>query len=228
MNGLAESVAATGGHRSSAAAFMNDRDGRFGMFAGIIKGVGRVAAVEERGGDRRIVIDTRDVALGVIEPGASIAMNGVCLTATESDQESFAADVSGATLSATTLGVLAAGSPVNLEPSLRLGEPLDGHLVSGHVDGVGRVVEVRSDARSTILAIELPAGLARFVARKGSVAVDGVSLTVNAVDGARFEVNVIPATLERTIIGSYRAGSAVNIEVDIIARYLDRLRGEDG
>jgi riboflavin synthase len=198
------------------------------MFSGIVKGIGRVAAVEEQAGDRRIVVDIRAVALGELEPGASIAVNGVCLTATECDGESFAADVSGATLLATTLGVLAAGSPVNLEPSLRLGDPLDGHLVSGHVDGIGRVVEVGRDARSTTLAIELPAVLVRFVARKGSVAVDGVSLTVNAVDGARFEVNVIPATLERTIIGSYRAGSAVNIEVDIIARYLDRLRGEDG
>ncbi len=198
------------------------------MFSGVVKGIGRIALADRRtGGDRHVVIDTQGVDLHGLEPGASVAVNGVCLTATHCDSHSFAADVSNATLAATTLGALEAESAVNLEPSLRMGDALDGHLVSGHVDGVGHVIALRQDARSVAVTIELPAGLARFVARKGSVAVDGVSLTVNDVDGGRFTVNVVPATLQRTIIASYAPGSTVNIEVDIIARYLDRLRTAD-
>jgi riboflavin synthase len=194
------------------------------MFSGIVKGVGRVSALDEIGGDRRLVIDFSGIELGPLQPGDSVAVNGVCLTATTCDQATFSADVSNATLAATTLGSLATGAAVNLEPSLRLGDSLDGHLVSGHVDGVGRVLKRQQDARSVVFTMELPAPLARFVAQKGSVAVDGVSLTVNAVDNNRFTVNVIPATMERTIIANYVVGGAVNIEVDIIARYLDRLR----
>ncbi len=194
------------------------------MFSGIVKGAGRVASLEELGGDRRLVIDYRGVELGPVQPGASVAVNGVCLTATRCDASSFTADVSNATLAATTLGSLPSGAPVNLEPSLRLGDSLDGHLVSGHVDGVARILRRQPDARSVAFTIELPAPLARFVALKGSVAVDGVSLTVNEVGSGQFTVNVIPATMERTIIASYVVGGTVNIEVDIIARYLDRLR----
>ncbi len=198
------------------------------MFSGIVKGIGRIAVAERRtGGDCHVVIDTQGSGLHDLEPGASVAVNGVCLTATRCDGGSFAADVSNVTLAATTLGALGAGAAVNLEPSLRMGDALDGHLVSGHVDGVGRVLGLHPDARSVAVTIGLPDGLARFVAQKGSVAVDGVSLTVNDVEGGRFTVNVVPATLQRTIIASYAPGSTVNIEVDIIARYLDRLRTAD-
>lgn len=193
------------------------------MFSGIVKGVGRIVEQADAGGDRRIVIDTAGVVGRALEPGASIAVNGCCLTVTSSDGDRFSADVSGETLAVTTFAALAAGAPVNLEPSLRVGDALDGHWVTGHVDGFGRVARLEAAARSVTLAVELPAGLARYVAHKGSVTVDGVSLTVNTVDAHGFEVNVIPATLERTIIAGYRPGTAVNIEVDIIARYLERL-----
>src|SRR5690606_7050945 len=161
---------------------------------------------------------------GALEIGASIAVNGACLTAIELGADRFAADVSAATLAVTTLGRLEAGARVNLEPSLKLGDPLDGHLVLGHVDGVGRVTAVRSDGRSRVIEIEVPPGLERYVARKGSIAVDGVSLTVNAVDGRRFEVNVVPHTAAVTIIGEYAPGTAVNIEADLLARYVARLQ----
>ncbi|HEY8518672.1 MAG TPA: riboflavin synthase [Gammaproteobacteria bacterium] len=194
------------------------------MFSGIVKGVGKVLEAHAAGSDRRLVIGTAGVPLGPLEPGASVAVNGVCLTATECAPDRFAADVSAATAAVTTLGALGAGAAVNLEPSLRVGDPLDGHLVLGHVDGVGRVAAVRRAGASLALEIELPPGLEPFVAVKGSIAVDGVSLTVNAVDGRRFAVNVIPHTAAVTVIGTYTHGTAVNIEVDLIARYLARLR----
>ncbi len=195
------------------------------MFAGIVRGVGRIVEIEDTGGDRRVVIAHAGVPIPAPEIGASIMVNGVCLTATHSGGGQFEADVSRETLAATTFGGYAAGTAVNLESSLRLGDPIDGHLVSGHVDAVGRVVGLAPAARSTTLTIELPAALARFVAAKGSIAVDGVSLTVNRVDGARFEVNVIPHTREATIIGGYTLGTAVNIEVDMLARYVERRVG---
>jgi riboflavin synthase len=147
----------------------------------------------------------------------------VCLTAVAATAQAFTADVSAATLAVTTLGRLAAGARVNLEPPLRAGDPLDGHIVTGHVDGVGEVVALEPAGGSTRLVIEVPAALARYIAAKGSVAVDGVSLTVNAVQGAQFEVNIIPHTQIATVIGEYRRGTAVNIEVDMVARYLERL-----
>lgn len=194
------------------------------MFSGIVKGVGLVVERTDFGADRRLVIGTAGVSLGALEIGASIAVNGACLTAIELGADWFAADVSAATLAVTTLGRLEAGARVNLEPSLKLGDPLDGHLVLGHVDGVGRVTAVRSDGRSRVIEIEVPDGLERYVARKGSIAVDGVSLTVNAVDGRRFEVNVVPHTAAVTIIGEYAPGTAVNIEADLLARYVARLQ----
>lgn len=194
------------------------------MFSGIVKGVGLVVERTDFGADRRLVIGTAGVSLGALEIGASIAVNGACLTAIELGADRFAADVSAATLAVTTLGQLEAGARVNLEPSLKLGDPLDGHLVLGHVDGVGRVTAVRSDGRSRVIEIEVPDGLERYVARKGSIAVDGVSLTVNAVDGRRFEVNVVPHTAAVTIIGEYAPGTAVNIEADLLARYVARLQ----
>jgi len=149
----------------------------------------------------------------------------VCLTAIEVGPGRFAADVSGETLTVTTLGHLAAGTRVNLEPPLKAGDPLDGHIVTGHVDGIGRVVAFEPAGRSRRLVVEVPPALARYLAQKGSVAVDGVSLTVNGVRGRQFEVNVIPHTLTVTTIGEYAPGTAVNIEVDMIARYVERLLG---
>ncbi len=197
------------------------------MFGGIVKGRGRVLASVGLGGDRRLTIDTRDVDLPSLKTGGSIAVNGVCLTAADCGNGRFAADVSRETLSATTLGELSIGDPVNLEGALRLNDTVDGHLVTGHVDGIGRVVGVEPDARSTGLRISVDGSLMRYIARKGSVAVDGVSLTVNAVDEDAFEVNIVPHTGEVTVISGYRPGRAVNIEVDIVARYLERLRTVD-
>jgi riboflavin synthase len=193
------------------------------MFSGIIRSVGRIEAVREMGGDCQFTIGVGELDLDAIGRGDSVAVNGVCLTAVEKTATAFLADVSGETLRVTTLGGLAAGDPVNLEPSLALGDKLDGHLVSGHVDGVGQVAGIQDMERSVQLAISVPEALARYVARKGSVAVDGVSLTVNSVSGARFEVNIVPHTQTATIISGYQAGTAVNIEVDLIARYLERL-----
>jgi riboflavin synthase len=193
------------------------------MFTGIIQSVGEVLSLEPRGGDVRITLATGKLLTSGVVLGDSIAVNGVCLTAVDLGSGRFAADVSRETLSLTTLGALRTGSPVNLEKALTLSTPLGGHLVSGHVDGVGEVVERREDARSWRLAIQAPAELARYIAHKGSIAVDGVSLTVNLVQGARFELNIVPHTLEETIIRHYGAGTRVNLEVDLIARYLERL-----
>jgi riboflavin synthase len=197
------------------------------MFSGIVKGIGEVLAVDERGGDRRLVIGIARTGLRPPALGASIAVNGACLTAAAVGADRFEADVSRETLAVTTLGLLAPGAPVNLEPSLALGDPLDGHLVSGHVDGVARVALVEPAARSLVVAIDLPPGLARYVARKGSIAVDGVSLTVNDVAGDRFNVNIVPHTRDATIIAHYRPGTPVNVEIDMLARYVERMLGSD-
>jgi riboflavin synthase len=175
------------------------------------------------GGDARFVIETGGAGIGPLAVGGSIAVNGVCLTAVAVAPDRFTADVSAATLAVTTLGRLGPGSRVNLEPPLKAGDPLDGHIVTGHVDGVGEVRSVEPVGGSKRIVIGVPAPLARYIAAKGSVAVDGVSLTVNGVAGAEFEVNVIPHTQTVTVIGQYERGTAVNIEVDMLARYLERL-----
>jgi riboflavin synthase len=193
------------------------------MFTGIIQTVGKVKQLEARGGDVRIRIDTGALDIDTLGIGDSIAVNGCCLTIVGKHQDGFDADASTETLDLTTLGTLKPGSPVNLETALTLATPLGGHLVSGHVDGIGMVRERHDDARSVRFSIELPADLARYVAKKGSICVDGVSLTVNAVTAALFEVNIIPHTLEHTVIGKYAAGTRVNIEVDLVARYLERM-----
>lgn len=193
------------------------------MFTGIVEAVGKVVSVETRGGDRRLHVDGGALGLGDAQIGESIAISGVCLTVVALDGQVFVADVSLETLACTTLGALAAGDRVNLERALLPTTRLGGHLVSGHVDGVGEVRRITDAARSREIMIAAPAALARYIAAKGSVCVDGVSLTVNAVDGAAFTVNIIPHTWERTIIGAWRTGSRVNIEVDVIARYLERL-----
>jgi riboflavin synthase len=193
------------------------------MFTGIIQAVGSCRSLEPRGGDVRITLSTGKLDMHGVVPGDSIAVNGVCLTAVVIDGPAFAADVSRETLALTTLGDLRTGSRVNLEKALTLATPLGGHLVSGHVDGVGEVLERRQDARSWRLRIQAPAELARYIAHKGSIGVDGTSLTVNAVRGRVFDLNIVPHTIEETIIGDYAAGTRVNLEVDLLARYLERL-----
>ena len=197
------------------------------MFSGIVTATGRLLRREELAGDRRLTIGIGDAVLPRLSPGCSIAVNGVCLTMVSGGGGQFSADVSLETLAGTTLGGLRDGDPVNLEGALRLDDTVDGHLVTGHVDGVGHVVRVEPEARSVRLRIAVDDPLMRYVARKGSVAVDGVSLTVNAVDSGEFEVNIVPHTREITIISGYRSGTAVNIEVDIVARYLERLAAAD-
>ena len=196
------------------------------MFTGIVEDVGRVQACESRGGDMRLAILCQRLDLSGTRVGDSLCVQGCCLTVTALEGRSFAADVSRETLALTTLGELTVGALVNLEPALRAGQALGGHLVSGHVDGVGRVSAVSEDARSRRLMIEAPPELARYLARKGSVTVDGVSLTVNSVDGAGFGVNIIPHTLSSTTLGELAIGAGVNLEVDLVARYLERLIGE--
>ncbi len=193
------------------------------MFTGIIEAVGQVAELRQRGGDVRLQVRTGKLDLGDVAQGDSIAVNGVCLTAVELPGDGFVADVSRETLSLTSLGQLEPGSRVNLEKALTLATRLGGHLVSGHVDGLGCVIERHDDARSVRFTIEAPPDLARYIAHKGSITVDGVSLTVNAVNGRRFELNIVPHTLQETIMGGYAAGRRVNLEVDLVARYLERL-----
>ncbi|MEM1188947.1 MAG: riboflavin synthase [Pseudomonadota bacterium] len=193
------------------------------MFTGIIQAVGTVAAMEPRGGDLRLRIHTGKLPLADVAIGDSIATSGVCLTVTDLPGDGFWADVSNETLSLTTLGTLAQGSRVNLEKSLTPNAPLGGHIVSGHVDGLGEVVSLSEDGRSWRFTLRAPDELARYIAGKGSICVDGTSLTVNAVDGPRFELNIIPQTMAETVFGDYRPGKRVNLEVDVIARYLERL-----
>ena len=193
------------------------------MFTGIIQDTGTVAALTARGGDVRLAIRVGRFDLSKTAIGDSICVQGCCVTAVSVTGDSFEADLSRETLSLTTLGKLAVGAPVNLEPALRAGDSLGGHLVSGHVDGVATVISQTTDARSTRLVIEVPSELARFIARKGSVAVDGVSLTVNEVEGMRFGVNLIPHTRDVTTLRNLVPGAAVNLEIDQVARYVERL-----
>ncbi len=193
------------------------------MFTGIIHSVGRVLRLEPRSGDMRLQVDAGALDLADVALGDSIAVAGVCLTAIALDAGSFAADVSLETLAHTTLGTLKPGDAVNLEKALRLADRLGGHLVAGHVDGVGRVVSVRPDARSQRWVFAAPAALARYIAAKGSICVDGTSLTVNEVEDAQFGVNLIPHTIAQTTFATRRPGDAVNLEVDLIARYVERM-----
>jgi riboflavin synthase len=193
------------------------------MFTGIIVATGRLAALTEKNGDLELGIDAGELDLGPIALGDSISVQGACLTVTRKEASVFFADVSRETLLKTTLGTLKQGSRVNLEPSLKVGDPLGGHLVSGHVDAVGRLLDVVADARSWRLSFDVPEPLARFIAPKGSVCLNGVSLTVNDVRGSAFDVNIIPHTHRATTLGDLRPGDGVNVEIDVIARYLDRL-----
>jgi riboflavin synthase len=192
------------------------------MFTGIVQGVGTVIEIPAHGGER-LVIDAGALELADVAIGDSICVSGVCLTAVTIDGARFSADVSVETLSRTTIGMLKSGDCINLEKSLRLADRLGGHLVAGHVDGVGRVLAIEDDARSQRWQFEVPDGLSRYVAEKGSVCIDGVSLTVNAVAGRRFNANLIPHTIVATTFARKRVGDAVNVEVDLIARYVERL-----
>ncbi len=193
------------------------------MFTGIVEAVGSIRRREERDGDLRLLIDAAALDLDRATPGDSVAVNGVCLTAVDFADRCFAADVSRETLDKTSLGGLDAGDPVNLETALTLERALGGHLVSGHVDGLATLIELEAVARSVRYRFEIDPVLQRYVAVKGSVTLDGVSLTVNSVDGNRFDVNVVPHTQAQTIFRFYEVGSRVNIEVDLLARYLERL-----
>jgi riboflavin synthase len=193
------------------------------MFTGIIEAVGRLGSAETRDGDLRLRIEAGGLDLSDARLGESIAVSGVCLTVVAFDATGFSADVSNETLSLTTLGRLSAGAAVNLERALRASDRLGGHLVSGHVDGLGRVQRRWPDARSERWRFTAPSGLLRYVAAKGSICVDGVSLTVNAVDHEGFEVNLVPHTLQHTAFGATADGAEVNLEVDVIARYVERL-----
>ena len=193
------------------------------MFTGIIQDVGRIQLRDMRDGDMRLTIAVDRLNLARVAVGDSICVQGVCLTVAALTERSFSADVSRETLSLTTLGELEHLAAVNLEPALRAGDALGGHLVSGHVDGVATVIAVAIDARSSRLTVQAPADLARYIARKGSVTLDGVSLTVNDVEMTRFGINLIPHTLAVTTLGRLTSGARLNLETDQIARYVERL-----
>ena len=193
------------------------------MFTGIIQSIGEIAAIETNGDDARIRVLTNKLDLEDVQLGDSIAVNGVCLTAVELPGDGFWADVSGETLSVTTFKSLTVDTKANLEKALIPTTRLGGHLVSGHVDGIGKIVERYNDGRSVRFHIQTPDDMAKYVAEKGSICVDGISLTVNAVKGAVFELNIVPHTLQETTMGQFKVGTEVNLEVDIIARYLERL-----
>lgn len=198
------------------------------MFTGIVEAVGEIAACEPRGGDVRLRVNTNNLELAGLQLGDSISTNGVCLTVVELPGDGYVADVSAETLAMTTIGDWSLGTPVNLERALTPQTRMGGHMVSGHVDGVGEVVSRHPDARSERFRIRAPRELAKYIAHKGSITVDGTSLTVNRVEGAEFELNIVPHTLEKTVIGTYKPGTRVNLEVDLIARYLERLLLGDG
>ncbi len=192
------------------------------MFTGIISAVGKISAIDRRDDQATLSFSTGALDLSAAKLGDSIAVNGACLTVIELTADGFSADLSRETLECTTFGELAPGSAVNFEAALRLGDSLDGHMVTGHVDGIGTVRSVRDDGESLRLKVEAPAALARYIARKGSVCIDGVSLTVNSVDAMNFRVMIVPHTQTHTVIANYAPGTRVNLEVDLIARYLER------
>jgi riboflavin synthase len=193
------------------------------MFTGIIAAIGKVESVQPSGGDLRIKVSTEKLDLSDVSLGDSIAVNGVCLTVVEMTEAGVSFDVSNETLDRTSLGQATESYQVNLEKALAVGDRLGGHMVSGHVDGLGKVIQMESSARSVRFRIEVPANLERYVAEKGSICIDGVSLTVNSVGPGWFEVNIIPHTMQETVISDYKEGTEVNLEVDLIARYLERL-----
>ena len=198
------------------------------MFTGIIESVGRIKKIEPVGGDMRLSVDAGSLDMNDVQLGDSIAVNGVCLTAIEFDSHSFAADVSNETINLTSLKDIVVGSEVNLEKALLPTTRLGGHLVSGHVDGLGEVISIKEESRSVHLIIRAPEDLKHYIAMKGSICVDGTSLTVNKITDADFEINIVPHTQQQTVIKDYKPGTKVNLEVDLIARYLERLLTKQG
>lgn len=199
------------------------------MFTGIVQAVGTIARLDRRDGDARVDIAAGSLSLADTTLGDSIAVNGVCLTVVACTDATFTADVSGETLTRTSLGSLRIGARVNLEKALAVGDRLGGHLVSGHVDGLATLRAREADARSVRFRLAAPTALAKYIATKGSVCLDGVSLTVNTVAGAEFDVNIVPHTLAVTTLHDWQVGDAINLEVDVIARYLERLMlGDNG
>ena len=197
------------------------------MFTGIIEAVGHIQNIEPVGGDMRLHVGVGSLDMDDVQLGDSIAVNGVCLTAIEFDKESFVADVSNETITLTSLKDLAAGSEINLEKALLPTTRLGGHLVSGHVDGLGEVVSIKEESRSIQIIIRSPEELKHYIAMKGSICIDGTSLTVNKITNTDFEINIVPHTQQQTIIKNYKPGTMVNLEVDLIARYLERLLLKD-
>lgn len=194
------------------------------MFTGIVSSVGEITKTEQIGGDVRLRVATGNLDLDDVRLGDSIMNNGICLTVVELDQNSFVADLSEETLAVTTAGSWQVGTRINLEKSLTLADRLGGHLVSGHVDGVGEIISRESTARSEWFCVSAPKELAKYIAQKGSITLDGTSLTVNAVCDNEFTLTIIPHTLENTVIGDYQAGTKVNLEIDLLARYVERLQ----
>jgi riboflavin synthase len=197
------------------------------MFTGIILAIGKIAAVDRRAGDCRLKIDTANLSLNDVLPGDSIAVNGVCLTAVELGEHFFYADVSNETLSRTILNTSTVGTSVNLELALTPSTRMGGHIVSGHVDGIGFVTEKKADGRSFRFTLKAPDNLAKYIAEKGSICINGISLTINEVKGASFSVNIVPYTMKDTTLGEAIVGTQVNLEVDLLARYMERLMQGD-
>lgn len=193
------------------------------MFTGIIEAVGRIKKIEPVSGDMRLHVDVGSLDMSDVQLGDSIAVNGVCLTAIQFSDHFFAADVSNETISLTSLKGLDVGSEVNLEKALLPTTRLGGHLVSGHIDGLGEILSIKEESRSIQIIIRAPAELKHYIAMKGSICIDGISLTINKIDDTDFELNIVPHTQQQTVIKNYKVGAKVNLEVDLIARYLERL-----
>ena len=198
------------------------------MFTGIIEATGIIKGIESRQGDSLLQISSSDLDMSDVSLGDSIAVNGVCLTVIKFTDSGFTADVSAETLARSCFQHYKVGSPVNLEKALLANSRLGGHMVSGHVDGIGEVIARYQDARSWRFQIKAPAEIAHYIAEKGSITIDGISLTVNSVDGSEFGVNIVPHTIDSTSMGSFKVGTKVNLEVDLIARYLERLLSKEG
>lgn len=193
------------------------------MFTGIISAIGDVVELEPRDGDVRLTIRSGNLSLADVQLGDSIACNGACLTAVELTGAGFIADVSVETLNLTTIANWQVGSRINLEKAMQATDRFGGHIVSGHVDGIGEVISLHEDARSWRFRMRAPRDLAKYIAHKGSITVDGTSLTINKVEGSEFELNIVPHTMTHTVMGDYKVGAKVNLEVDLVARYLERL-----
>lgn len=193
------------------------------MFTGIIQTIGNISKIDSNGPDSRIVFKAGRMKLDDVKIGDSISVNGVCLSITEKTKDSFSSDLSSETLSLTTFIEMRANSKVNLEKAMSFSSRVNGHLIAGHVDGVGVIKEMKNDGRSILILIEFPEELEKYISKKGSIAVDGVSLTINGTKENTFSINIIPHTLSGSIISEYNIGTKVNIEVDLIARYLEKL-----